>query len=198
MGMDHRWGQRRATDFVVHVVATSGRTVAARVLNVSLTGAYLETSVPLRLNSLIHLMPYLPDNFTAGSNRVAANVVRHDALGVGLQWCERLTKGVQRNRRRSSRASRRNRSGARPPRIRSGLTGLPASLIGRRRIRCRAGVVRHSCPASSCAAARNSLTKAASTVPQCPVVSVCSPAKNRVSATGSVMLADALSAPAGA
>lgn|SRR5882757_923142 len=95
MGMDHRWGQRRATDFVVHVVATSGRTVAARVLNVSLTGAYLETSVPLRLNSLIHLMPYLPDNFTAGSNRVAANVVRHDALGVGLQWCERLTKGVQ-------------------------------------------------------------------------------------------------------
>jgi len=93
--MDHRWGQRRATDFVVHVVATSGRTVAARVLNVSLTGAYLETSVPLRLNSLIHLRPYLPDNFTAGSNRVAANVVRHDALGVGLQWCERLTKGVQ-------------------------------------------------------------------------------------------------------
>jgi hypothetical protein len=95
MGMDHRWGQRRATDFVVHVVATSGRTVAARVLNVSLTGAYLETSVPLRLNSLIHLTPYLPDNFTAGTNRVAANVVRHDALGVGLQWCERLTKGVQ-------------------------------------------------------------------------------------------------------
>jgi hypothetical protein len=95
MGMDHRWGQRRATDFVVHVVATSGRTVAARVVNVSMTGAYLETNVLFRLNSLIHLTPYLPDNFTAGSNRVAANVVRHDARGVGLEFLVRLTKSVQ-------------------------------------------------------------------------------------------------------
>jgi len=69
--------------------------VAARVVNVSMTGAYLETSVLLRLNSLIHLTPYLPDNFTGGSNRVAANVVRHDARGVGLEWLVRLTKGVQ-------------------------------------------------------------------------------------------------------
>ena len=95
MGMDHRWGQRRATDFVVHVIATSGRTAAARMVNVSMTGAYLETSVLLRLNSLIHLAPYLPDNFTGGSNRVAANVVRHDARGVGLEFLVRLTKGVQ-------------------------------------------------------------------------------------------------------
>lgn len=65
------------------------------MVNVSMTGAYLETSVLLRLNSLIHLAPYLPDNFTGGSNRIAANVVRHDALGVGLQWCARLTKGGQ-------------------------------------------------------------------------------------------------------
>ena len=65
------------------------------MVNVSMTGAYLETSVLLRLNSLIHLAPYLPDNFTGGRTRVAANVVRHDALGVGLQWREALTKGVQ-------------------------------------------------------------------------------------------------------
>jgi hypothetical protein len=65
------------------------------MVNVSMTGAYLETSVLLRLNSLIHLAPYLPDNFTGGSNRIAANVVRHDARGVGLEWCERLIKGVQ-------------------------------------------------------------------------------------------------------
>lgn len=65
------------------------------MVNVSMTGAYLETSVLLRLSSLIHLAPYLPDNFTGGSNRVAANVVRHDALGVGLEWMVRLTKGAQ-------------------------------------------------------------------------------------------------------
>ena len=84
MGMDHRWGQRQATNVAVHVVATSGRTGAARVVNVSLTGAYLETSVLLRLHSLVYL----------GSKRVAAIVVRHDALGVGVEWCEALAKGV--------------------------------------------------------------------------------------------------------
>jgi PilZ domain-containing protein len=95
MGMDHRWGQRQATNVVVHVVATSGRAGAARVLNISLTGAYLETSVLLRLHSRVHLVPISPDNSAGGSNRIAANVVRHDALGVGLEWCEALTKGVQ-------------------------------------------------------------------------------------------------------
>ena len=95
MGMDHRWGQRRATNIAVHVVATSGSTGAARVVNVSLTGAFLETSVPFRMNSLVYLAPFLPDNSIPGSKRIAANVVRHDALGVGLEWYERLTTGVQ-------------------------------------------------------------------------------------------------------
>lgn len=94
MGMDHRWGQRQATNVVVQVVATSGRTAAARVVNVSLTGAYLETSVLPRLHSLVYLAPVLPDNSAQGSRRVAAIVVRHDALGVGVEWCEALTKGV--------------------------------------------------------------------------------------------------------
>jgi hypothetical protein len=95
MGMDHRWGQRRATNIAVHVIATSGSTGAARVVNVSLTGAYAETSVLLRLNSLVYLAPSLADNSVPGSKRIAANVVRHDAPGVGLEWCERLTTGAQ-------------------------------------------------------------------------------------------------------
>jgi hypothetical protein len=94
MGMDHRWGQRQATNIVVRVVATSGRTGAARVVNVSLTGAYLETSALLRRHSLIYLAPALPDNSARGSKRVAAIVVRHDALGVGVEWCEAMTKGA--------------------------------------------------------------------------------------------------------
>src|SRR5580692_11404827 len=95
MGMDHRWGQRQATNLAVQVVARSGRTGAARVVNVSLTGAYLETSVRFRLNTLVYLAPFVPGNSAAGSKRIAAHVVRHDALGVGLEWCEALSKGVQ-------------------------------------------------------------------------------------------------------
>jgi hypothetical protein len=94
MGMDHRWGQRQASNVAVHIVATSGRTASARVVNVSLTGAYLETSVRLRLRSLVYLAPVLPDNFAQGGKRVAAIVVRHDGLGVGVEWSEALAKGV--------------------------------------------------------------------------------------------------------
>jgi hypothetical protein len=89
--MDHRWGQRESTDVIVHVVARSGMTGMARVVNVSLTGAYLETSVPLRLRSVVFLQPSQEDAHPYG-NRVAANVVRQDELGVGLEWCQALTK----------------------------------------------------------------------------------------------------------
>jgi len=93
MGMDHRWGQRQATNIAVHVAATSGTTGAARVVNVSLTGAYLETSLPLRLHALVYVRSSR-DNSAGASKRIAAHVVRHDALGVGLEWCQELTKGV--------------------------------------------------------------------------------------------------------
>ena len=64
----------------------------ARVANVSLTGAYLETSVQLRLRSVVYLQPCPEDHAHLDGNRVAANVVRQDELGVGLEWCEALTK----------------------------------------------------------------------------------------------------------
>ena len=92
MRMDHRWGQRQATNLAVHVVAANGVTGAPRVVNVSLTGAYLETSASIRLHALVYLASSSRQN-CAGGRRVAANVVRHDALGVGLEWCQPLTKG---------------------------------------------------------------------------------------------------------
>lgn len=92
MGMDHRWGQRQTTDVTVRLVARSGVAGVARVVNVSLTGAYLETSVPLRLHSLVYLEPSTQNHAPVNGNRVAANVVRQDELGVGLEWREALTK----------------------------------------------------------------------------------------------------------
>jgi hypothetical protein len=90
--MEHRWGQRQSTDVTVHVVAWSGKTSIARVVNVSVTGAYLEMSMPLRLHSLVYLQPSTRYHAHIDGNRVAANVVRQDGLGVGLEWCEALTK----------------------------------------------------------------------------------------------------------
>ena len=92
MGMDHRWGQRESTDIAVHIVARSGMTGPARVVNVSLTGAFLETSVPLRLHTMVYLLAHAQAPADTGANRIAANVVRRDDLGVGVEWCESLSK----------------------------------------------------------------------------------------------------------
>jgi hypothetical protein len=86
MRMEHRWGERQSTEVTVHLVASSGKTGIARLVNLSVTGAYLETRVPLRLHSLLYLQSHI------GGNCVAASVVRLDALGVGLKWCEAMTK----------------------------------------------------------------------------------------------------------
>jgi hypothetical protein len=86
--MDHRWGQRHPTDVEVQFVAKQGTTGTGRILNISLTGAYLKTRVPLRVHSLVYLEPAALSSGSDHGRRIAASVVRQDALGVGLEWCE--------------------------------------------------------------------------------------------------------------
>jgi PilZ domain len=90
VGMEHRWGQREATDVAVYFVANSGTAGTGRVLDVSLTGAYLETLAPLRLLSVIYLK-LDATAFTPGKAQcIAATVVRSDGRGVGLEWYESM------------------------------------------------------------------------------------------------------------
>jgi hypothetical protein len=88
VGMEHRWGQREATDVAVYFVANSGTAGTGRVLDVSLTGAYLETLVPLRLLSVIYLQLDATALTPGNPQCIAAKVVRSDARGVGLEWYE--------------------------------------------------------------------------------------------------------------
>ena len=92
MGMDHRWGRRQPTDVAVQVIAKSGARGTGRMANVSLTGAYLETQMSLRPLALVYLQS--ADRNLAGGKRIAANVVRCDARGVGLEWFEPQTKAA--------------------------------------------------------------------------------------------------------
>jgi hypothetical protein len=88
MGMEHRWGRRESTDVTVQFLARSGKVGSGRVLNISSTGAYLQTAVSPPLNSLIYLEPTAPMPVVGNIRRIAASVVRQDAGGVGLEWCE--------------------------------------------------------------------------------------------------------------
>ena len=94
MGMDHRWGRRQPTDVAVQVIAKSGARGTGRMANVSLTGAYLETHMPLRPLSLVYLEPADRNATDCTCKRIAASVVRRDARGVGLEWCEPQTKAA--------------------------------------------------------------------------------------------------------
>jgi hypothetical protein len=86
--MEHRWGTRTPTDVAVRFVATPATMGTGTVVNVSLTGAFMETRVRLRLLSLIYLQPFGPVSDGDQRYRLVASVVRQTPLGVGLEWCD--------------------------------------------------------------------------------------------------------------
>jgi hypothetical protein len=82
--MEHRWGNRHAANLPVSFALQSGKQGVGRVLNISTTGAYLQTEVPLRLLTLIDLT--ITAGLVPSGTRLAACVVRCDESGVGLEW----------------------------------------------------------------------------------------------------------------
>lgn len=89
--MEHRWGQRRRTDVTVRIFAAPSIVGMGHVLNISPTGAYMETAIALRKMSLVYLEPFDRVLQSQPAGRIAALVVRSSAAGVGLEWCEFAT-----------------------------------------------------------------------------------------------------------
>ena len=83
--MEHRFGQRFRCGTVVGLSASNGISGRGRLVNVSLSGAYLETSLRLPLFATVEVRSEA--NGRAGAAR-SGSVVRKDAGGVGIEWCE--------------------------------------------------------------------------------------------------------------
>lgn len=81
--MEHRWGNRHAANLLVSFTLQSGQRGVGRVLNISTTGAYLQTEMPLRILTLIDLFI---DAVIPRGARFTGCVMRHDQGGVGLEW----------------------------------------------------------------------------------------------------------------
>jgi hypothetical protein len=91
--MEHRWGRRYDTNVAVRFVVLPGRIGSGRVTNISLSGAFLETSDKLRLLTVVYiegLAAATERGEPAIPKRLAATVVRRSSTGVGLEWCEPL------------------------------------------------------------------------------------------------------------
>jgi len=82
--MEHRWGTRHATNLAVSFALQSGKRGTGWMLNISTTGAYLHTDMPLRILTLIDLT--FIDGFLSRGARFTACVMRRDHSGVGLEW----------------------------------------------------------------------------------------------------------------
>jgi len=55
--MERHWGQRRSTNVAVQFFTRPDATGFGRLVNISSTGAFMETQSPLRILSLLYLEP---------------------------------------------------------------------------------------------------------------------------------------------
>ena len=88
--MEHRFGQRFRCGTSVRVIGGSGETGRGRLVNVSLSGAYLETELNLPLLGSI-VITRDAAGAGAGDIELLASVVRKDSRGAGVEWCENLS-----------------------------------------------------------------------------------------------------------
>jgi hypothetical protein len=86
--MEHRWGQRKAFHKLVHVRTRAGIAAQGHITNVSISGAFVDTPLPVPLFSVIEVSFIgAPENGRAVTV-IEAQVVRKTAEGLGLEWCE--------------------------------------------------------------------------------------------------------------
>jgi hypothetical protein len=85
--MEHRWGVRRPCRARVCVSAGSAIAGMGRLTNVSMSGAFLETALPLPQFSQIAIAVLHADG-RRHAVELTATVVRTTRDGVGIEWCE--------------------------------------------------------------------------------------------------------------
>ena len=85
--MEHRWGERVPCRLGIWIHAGAGVGGTGRLRNVSMSGAFLETSLELPL--LAHIDIAVVREGAGGADAaIPASVVRRDRDGVGVEWCE--------------------------------------------------------------------------------------------------------------
>jgi hypothetical protein len=85
--MEHRWGVRRECRTRVCISAGDELTGTGRIRDISMSGAFLETSLPLPLFAQVEVR-LLRDDGLGHLVEFSATVVRRAHDGAGLEWRE--------------------------------------------------------------------------------------------------------------
>jgi PilZ domain len=92
--MEHRWGERFTVDLAVRVAGRPYSVRMGRLVDLSVSGAYLNVSADLRLLSRVQIAIALPQRLAHPTPMIAAFVARTSKEGVGVEWCEHAPKAV--------------------------------------------------------------------------------------------------------
>lgn len=101
--MEHRCGQRFSTDVPVSLIALPAAIGFGRVLNMSSTGAFIQTKLILPVLTLVYLEAPGVLRRDGLAERFSCYVVRQCVGGIGIEWFDTapdwvLTKAVERDR----------------------------------------------------------------------------------------------------
>jgi hypothetical protein len=91
--MEHRWGQRMRCLARVELSAGDGVHGKGRVRDVSSSGAFLETTLDLPLQTRVILL-VLGNESATQVVEIDAIVVRVARGGIGVEWCETPTGSI--------------------------------------------------------------------------------------------------------
>jgi PilZ domain len=87
--MEHRWGERIATDIPIRLTLARSTLIGlGRLINLSLSGALIDTSVELRVFSRIQVVLKPPQFSKTEPANIAAYVTRRHDGAFGVEWVE--------------------------------------------------------------------------------------------------------------
>jgi hypothetical protein len=96
--MEHRWGERLDVALPVRIRAPYGLVGSGLVVNFSVSGAFIATTLPVAVLSKIRVSfrfgRRAAQIMHPGCSTFAAQVIRQNAAGFAVEWCEFGTEEV--------------------------------------------------------------------------------------------------------
>jgi hypothetical protein len=93
--MEHRWGHRHEISRAVHLGTRSGLAARGRITNVSISGAFVVSPLPVSLFSYVEVQFTAMVHGKREAMTVEGQVVRKEGGGFGIEWSEFAPEAVR-------------------------------------------------------------------------------------------------------
>ena len=84
--MEHRWGQRVRLDVPIRIKGKTLDWVSGRLIDLSVSGAFIEVDIDIRILCNIQISMILPHQLSPTVTPLDSHVIRKKLLGIGIEW----------------------------------------------------------------------------------------------------------------